>query len=241
MKKMTKTMMTGAIAASLLFGAAYLQTDAYAATDSNSAATNSSDSTAKVKEGRFHKGTRGAFADGKHGFNLLSSTAELLQIEESELQAELKNGKTLVEIAEAKGLSKADYVSKLVEKHSQTIDDQVSAGTITQERADAMESGLTERLTQAVEGNHMGRGAAKGSGRHDMGFGFGKFGNSEALTEVLNISSEELKAALAEGKSIAELAQSKGMSEADLIEKLKEKLTEPIKTWVNKKHAPKAP
>jgi uncharacterized protein YidB (DUF937 family) len=239
MNSMTKKMMTGVIAASLLFGAAYLQTNAYAATDSNTTTSTDSSAAAKLQD-RFHKGPRGHLAGGMHEFNLATATAGLLQIQESELKTELEQGKTLVEIAEAKGLPKADYISKLTAAHNQKIDEQVSAGKLTQEQADTMKSKAVERLTQAVEASHIGRGGMMGPGRHGKGAAFGKLGHSGDVAEILNVTAEELQAGLKEGKSIAEIAQSKGISEADLIEKLKEKMTEPLKTWVNQKHAPKA-
>ena len=39
-----------------------------------------------------------------------------------------------------------------------------------------------------------------------------------------------------EGQSLAEIAAAKGITEDQLIQKLKDQMTEPLKQWVNEKH-----
>lgn len=178
-------------------------------------------------------GGRGGMGKG-HGSNLVEQTATILSVEQSVVQDALKAGKTLSAFAVEKGLTEADYVAKLVAAETTAINAEVTAGKITQAQADQMLSGLSDRLTKQVqstrpEGGREGRGGGHG------GPGGGLFGNPEVLTQILGITQDELRTELEAGKSILDVATAKGISEDDLVSKIKEGMTDSIKKHVEQK------
>jgi hypothetical protein len=100
--------------------------------------------------------------------------------------AERRAGKSLAEIAQAKGVSKETLVATIVDAHKTALDAAVKAGTLTQAQADAMQSFMKERGAWMVDQTTVGpgmAGAALGLGHgpgmmgHGMGagpFGFGR-------------------------------------------------------------------
>lgn len=179
------------------------------------------------------EGGRGGMGKG-HGGNLVEQTATILSVEQSVVQDALKAGKTLSAFAVEKGLTEADYVAKLVAAETTAINAEVTAGKITQAQADEMLSGLSDRLTKQVqstrpEGGRDGRGGGHG------GPGGGLFGNPEVLTQILGITQDELRTELEAGKSILDVATAKGISEDDLVSKIKDGMTDFIKKHVEQK------
>ena len=61
---------------------------------------------------------------------------------------------------------------------------------------------------------------------------FGPFGEPAAIARLLGTSKDELNTELSAGKSLAEVAEAKAISEEDLIAKIKEQATEQIKSFV---------
>jgi uncharacterized protein YidB (DUF937 family) len=83
----------------------------------------------------------------------------------------------------------------------------VEDGTITQEQADAVE--------EALEDARPDRGIGGGIGDH--GFGL-VLGDMSTVAESLGISEDELRAALADGQTIAEIAEEQGVDVQDVID-----------------------
>ncbi|NOV02893.1 hypothetical protein [Paenibacillus planticolens] len=192
-------------------------------------------------KGGFMGGFPGGDRGGKgHGSNLLEQTATILGVEESAVQEALKAGKTLSAFAVEKGLTEADYVAKLVAAETTAVNAEVTAGKLTQDQADKMLSGLSDRITKQVQSTRPEEGFGGRGGDHrgpggPGGFGGGFFGNSEAVTQILGITQEELRTELEAGKSLADVAAAKGISEDDLISKIKDSMTDNIKKQVEQK------
>ncbi|GGG15883.1 hypothetical protein [Paenibacillus abyssi] len=238
MNKLSKNMMAGALAATLVLGGAgYLHSNAFAASASDTSTSVTDESSSAQSDSSFERGgKRGGFGGmhgGMRGGNLMQETAEILNIAESVIRTELQSGKTFAQIAEANGLTKEEYLSKLEAAQTETIDGLLSAGTITQEQADTQKEGLADRLAQVIEMNKADFGG-HGKG-HGKGHGFGRFGNPEEIAALLGITADEVNEGMASGQSLAEIAAAKGITEADLIEKLKENMTDSLKEWVNEK------
>lgn len=81
----------------------------------------------------------------------LGRVAELLETSREELRAELKAGKSLAEIAAAKGVSRGDLVAAMVAPAKERLAKAVTAGKLTQARADALAKQLTERVSKLVD------------------------------------------------------------------------------------------
>ncbi len=96
----------------------------------------------KLPEGR---GGRG----GMPGENL-AAAAKALGLTETELRAELKDGKSLAAIAKAEGVSTDTLVKALVAAAEAKLDAAVKADKITQEQADKRKETLTERITESI-------------------------------------------------------------------------------------------
>ncbi|OPH59337.1 hypothetical protein BC351_20730 [Paenibacillus ferrarius] len=194
-----------------------------------------SDQLTKQIEGKgFGGGFPGGDRGGKgHGSNLIEQTATILGVEQSVVQDAVKSGKTLAAFAVEKGITEADYVAKLAAAETTSINAEVTAGKLTQDQADKMLSGLSERITKQVESTRP-EGGPEGRGGGHGGPG-GQFGNPELLTTILGVTQDELRTELEAGKSIVDIATAKGISEDDLISKIKDGMTDSIKKQVEQK------
>jgi uncharacterized low-complexity protein len=83
----------------------------------------------------------------------LTSVAELLKIDANTLVSRLKNGETLAAIATAQGVDRSNLVSTLVKGQSDRIEQLVTAGRWTRERADAYLAQLQTKVTAAIDSN----------------------------------------------------------------------------------------
>ncbi|CAM3413498.1 MULTISPECIES: hypothetical protein [Paenibacillus] len=240
MNPISKKVMVSSMAAALVLGGAgYLQSKVFAAastdaaasaTEAGQAGTNAGTDTDAVKSSDGKRlGIRGG---GPFGGHLMTEASEVLGMTESDIRSALEAGSTLAEIAENNGMSKSDFVQKLVALESAKLDERLSEDGISDTKAAELKEGLNERLTEAVDGSAQEL-LMKGHGKG--GRGFGKFGKPEEIAALLGMTEDELKAGLEGGQSLAELADAKGMTEEELLQKLKEQLTEPLKQWIHEK------
>ena len=89
---------------------------------------------------------------GMHGFGHLDAAATYLGTTEAELRTQLEGGKTLADVAKAKGKSVDGLVSALVADEKKELDAAVKAGRITQAQADAFLADAKQRFTDLVNG-----------------------------------------------------------------------------------------
>ena len=95
---------------------------------------------------------------GMHGFGHLDAAASYLGLTEAELATELSGGKTLADVAKAKGKSVDGLVSALVADEKKELDAAVAAGRITKAQADEMLASAKQRFTDMVNGTLPDRG-----------------------------------------------------------------------------------
>ena len=106
----------------------------------------------------------GGFGFGHHGgpgirgFGHLDAAAAYLGMTETELATELAGGKTLADVAKAKGKSVDGLVSALVADEKQELDAAVAAGRITRAQADEMLANAKQRFTDMANGTLPDRG-----------------------------------------------------------------------------------
>lgn len=149
-----------------------------------------------------------------------------LGLDPATVQQELKDGKSMKDIAEEQGLSKDELMQKMIDAAQKNLAQMVQEGKITQEQSDAKLKALTSRISQWLEqsgAQHIFRDGFR-HGQHHF-----SFNHNEALANLLGMTSDALKQELASGKSLAQLAEDKGISvdslHAFLVDQMKEKLS----------------
>jgi|GEM_PF-2049469 len=132
-----------------------------------------------------HPGKHG----GGHGFgggphetvSDASVAAKAIGISEADLTSALSSGQTMAQVAKAHNVDVQKVVDALVADAQSELADQVKGGQLTQAQADQMKAGITQRVTDQVNGQHPGgpggghgfRGGPDGAG----GFGPGRGGD----------------------------------------------------------------
>jgi uncharacterized protein YidB (DUF937 family) len=153
----------------------------------------------------------------------LADLAEAIGISTDDLRAALKDGQTLGEVAEANGVDPQRVVDVLVDNGTERLDAAVAAGRIDQATADERRAKLPDRATQLVNGelersahHHPRRSAAL-----------------RTAAEAIGIDAAELRDALREGQTIAQVAEANGVDPQDVIDALVARSTERITKVVN--------
>jgi hypothetical protein len=77
--------------------------------------------------------------------------ADILGMTPQELRTEMQAGKTLAQVAEAKGVSRDELKAKLLEAHKTRIDAAVAAGKLTAEQAQQMTERATANIDQMLD------------------------------------------------------------------------------------------
>ena len=93
-----------------------------------------------------------AFARGGGRADVLSAAATFLGLSEADLQTQLRSGKTLAQVATARGKSVSDLVAALKAAEVKELDAAVAAGKLTAAQEATIVSTLTQRLTDLVNG-----------------------------------------------------------------------------------------
>jgi len=117
----------------------------------------------------FGGGHHGGF--GHHGPPALDAAATYLGMTEAELHAQLETGKSLADVAKAKGKSVDGLEKALAAEMKKTLGAAVKAGKLTQAQANEMQARMTEHLNDLVNGTGMGGHGmgGPGMGGHRMG------------------------------------------------------------------------
>ena len=121
---------------------------------------------------------------------------------------------TVAELAESQGMTLEDVVDALSAPMIERFQQAVENGHITQEQADERIAQMEERLLEGLE---------SGSWFSMGGNGFrGHIGGAQpqALAEALGVTVEELQEALAEGQTVADIAEAQGVALEDVVDAL---------------------
>jgi hypothetical protein len=251
-KSANKTIISGVLAAAVLVGGAGLVHNQVFAAASGDTSTSVTDTTRENRTGGHGEagfrggdfGKRGGGIANVGKADLLKQTAAILNVGESAISAQLEQGLTWAQITAAAGLTEEDYLAKLVAAQTATINEAVTAGKLTQEQADKLTTSLSDQLKKQIERTGLKQKDAAGTdakgqkngkgvrGEHGLRGGFASHAD---LAAILGITEEELGTLLQEGKSLAEIAQSKGITSDDLIAKIKDSLTDELKTFIDRK------
>lgn len=102
------------------------------------------------------------------GYQAISGPiAELLGMTAADIHAERVAGKSLAQIAQAKGVSEDQLVEAMLAARKSALDARVKAGTLTQEQADAAYQQMQTRIKESVNRT------AVGPNRPEDGLGLG--------------------------------------------------------------------
>jgi hypothetical protein len=88
---------------------------------------------------------------GWHGMGLIDALAELTGLEPADLYAELQEGKTLLEVAQAHDVSAEQLVEAALAARAEVLQQRVEAGYLTQEQADWMLDHMEEEMLEHLE------------------------------------------------------------------------------------------
>ena len=161
---------------------------------SSSAATAGSTTTTAKPGDRLDKGLRG------HGLGL-DAAAKAIGISTDDLLAQLKDGKTIADVAKAKGVSVQKVIDAMVAAAKKDFD-----------------ADIEKLITDQVNGTFERPDAPGGPGGPHRGFGFrGGFG-LDAAAKAIGVSTDDLLAQLKDGKTIADVAKAKGVSTQKVID-----------------------
>jgi hypothetical protein len=159
--------------------------------------------------GPFGKGAKGGI--GRHGMNA-AVVAKALGIDEATLRTELEAGKSVADLATAKGVALDTIVNALIEEQTTQLKAAVAAGTLTQAQADGLIANAKATLpghlqVRRVQGlPERGMGGRRGGGREIIGAA------TTVSAKALGMTEAELRTELQAGKTIAALAQSKNIA-----------------------------
>jgi lambda repressor-like predicted transcriptional regulator len=121
------------------------------------------------REGRDARGFRGGPGQG-----LFRPVADLLGMTPDQVVAERRAGKSLADIAAARGVDQATLVQAITVTARARLDEQVAAGRLTAERADAIYQRIQQRAPQFVTSTENPRFGRGGAGRPDRPDGPGR-------------------------------------------------------------------
>lgn len=117
------------------------------------------------------RGGPGGRGGGHHRGGSLTVVAEAIGIDADALKEALRSGQTIAEVAEANGVDVQVVVDAMVAGISEKLDEAVSSGRLTQEKADERKAEAPERATDRVNGEGPERGSRRGPGSGGPGSG----------------------------------------------------------------------
>jgi uncharacterized protein YidB (DUF937 family) len=82
---------------------------------------------------------------------VVGASADVLQMDRTEIVSALRSGQSLAEIAQAKGMGVEDFTSALLQSVKGKLDAKVADGSITQERADRAYTAIQGKIDRIVE------------------------------------------------------------------------------------------
>lgn len=99
------------------------------------------------------------------------SLAAALGMTPEQLRAAVRDGQTVAQLAEAKGLTIEQLVDKVLAARQARVAEAVEAGRLTQEQADARLAQMRERLTERLQNGTCTTGMRHGAGPREDGIG----------------------------------------------------------------------
>lgn len=229
----TALVVGGVTAGSLLapIGLASAQDGDAPADDSSESESETPETTPESTEEDSEEGRRGH----RRGHRLRAQKSEVLTetlgLDREAIRDGFEAGKTLSDMAAEQGVEVDDLRAALVDAATEAIDAAVDAGRLDESEAADKLASATERIDEMLVTvpdleNRTRHSHSHSHGRR--GHGFGRVGNLDELSETLGLTADEVKAGLAEGKSLADLAEEQGVAIETLTEQLMSSIEERI-------------
>ena len=153
----------------------------------------------------------------------LEAVAEAVGVSTDELREALGGGQTIAEVAEANGTDPQDVIDALVAGGTERLDAAVADGRIDQATADERIETLPERAADLVNGD-LDRDLRRHPARPVA---------LRTIAETIGISTDDLRGALRDGQTIAQVAETNGTDPQDVIDALTTRATQRITNLVN--------
>jgi DNA-directed RNA polymerase specialized sigma subunit len=153
----------------------------------------------------------------------LEAVAEAVGVSTDELREALGGGRTIAEVAEANGTDPQDVIDALVAGGTERLDAAVADGRIDQATADERIETLPERAADLVNGD-LDRDLRRHPARPVA---------LRTIAETIGISTDDLRGALRDGQTIAQVAETNGTDPQDVIDALTTRATQRITKAVN--------
>jgi hypothetical protein len=149
----------------------------------------------------------------------MTAAAKALGMTPADLIKELQAGKTLRQVAEAKGVPAATVQQAIADAEKAEIDKAAAAGKLTAEQVTQKKAWFDQMAAKLMD--HSMVRPAPGNGRQGPGaFGPGRapvakaLGGMDAAATTLNMTMRELMAERVKGQSLRQIAQAKGIDPA---------------------------
>jgi hypothetical protein len=150
---------------------------------------------------------------GGRGGAQTAAIAEALGMTEADLRTELQAGKSVADVASAKGVALDAVVSAVIAAQTTSLNQAVTDGRITQAQADALLANLKvtlpgqlqTKMVAGLEGRSFGGRGGKG------GPGGMRGASLTTVATALGITEAELQTELQAGKTIAAVATARGV------------------------------
>ncbi len=198
-KKITLLVATGVLTITLSAGVAYAAVRDNNPTSSSNVKAVTGNVTAKDKVEK-HRNCGGEFAG-------------ILGMDANALGQELKSGKTLAQIAAAKGMDVNTLTEKLQASFNDRIDKAVANGKLTADKAVAMKAKTASKATSVINKSWTGH---KGEAGKESVFKNVR----QQIPALFSMDATQLKEQLKSGKTLVQVAEEKGIAKKDLVSKV---------------------
>ncbi|TGE33451.1 hypothetical protein [Desulfosporosinus sp. Sb-LF] len=148
-----------------------------------------------------------------HRRNCGVSFAKILEMDPKLLEQELKSGKTLAQIAVAKGITADILTQKIKAEFDKNINDAVTNGKLSNEKATELKAKTSEKAANLVNKSLTGP-------RGDVGKRNEFKAVRQQISAFLGVEETQLKDKLKSGMSLVEIAKEKGIEKNALISKV---------------------
>ncbi|WP_062309253.1 hypothetical protein [Alicyclobacillus sendaiensis] len=148
--------------------------------------------------------------------DLLTELAQELNLTPTALQQDLRNGKTIGQLASQAGVSTSTLVTDLENKAASDLQADVASGTLTSQQASTIES----RVDRAIQGWVSGKSPLGWDKVRPREFGAWRRDLVATAAQDLKLSTSALIADLRKGETLAEIATAQGVSSSTLISDL---------------------